>query len=174
MQISAASRAECRRSTQEDREGEGRQPLVCAEGSEKTLSDLGITYDQSAQWQLLAAVPEDDFEPALTGPSWQAHNVRQKCRMARHYRPSASPAGTGAVVGRVPRLTGQDGSNAGSHDTVTKSRHYARSAPAAQADCFRKSQPDERAAGRPVSRSADPGERARNHHRMKRIDVARF
>ena len=33
-----------------------------------TLSDLGITRDQSSQWQKLAAVPEAQFETALAGP----------------------------------------------------------------------------------------------------------
>ena len=31
----------------------------------KTLSDLGITRDQSSQWQKLAAVPAPEFEAAL-------------------------------------------------------------------------------------------------------------
>jgi hypothetical protein len=34
----------------------------------KTLGDLGITKDQSSQWQRLADVPEDTFEAALAGP----------------------------------------------------------------------------------------------------------
>jgi hypothetical protein len=32
-----------------------------------TLSDLGITRDQSSQWQKLAAIPEAKFEAALVG-----------------------------------------------------------------------------------------------------------
>jgi hypothetical protein len=32
-----------------------------------TLSDLGITRDQSAKWQKLAEVPQPRFEAALAG-----------------------------------------------------------------------------------------------------------
>jgi hypothetical protein len=32
------------------------------------LSDLGISHDQSSQWQRLAAVPQPEFEAALAGP----------------------------------------------------------------------------------------------------------
>jgi len=39
-------------------------PLDRGDGS-KTLSDLGISYDQSAIWQRLADVPDDKFEAAL-------------------------------------------------------------------------------------------------------------
>jgi hypothetical protein len=34
----------------------------------KTLDKMGITYDQSTQWQQLADVAEPDFEAALGGP----------------------------------------------------------------------------------------------------------
>ena len=34
----------------------------------KTLSDLGITKDQSSKWQKLAAVPEAEFEAAVSQP----------------------------------------------------------------------------------------------------------
>lgn len=36
--------------------------------STTTLSELGITRDQSAKWQQLAAVPEETFEAALAAP----------------------------------------------------------------------------------------------------------
>jgi hypothetical protein len=39
-------------------------PLDRREGS-KTLSDFGISYDQSARWQQLASVPQDVFEAAF-------------------------------------------------------------------------------------------------------------
>ena len=35
--------------------------------SRRTLSDLGVTKDQSSRWQTLAGVPEEDFEAALAG-----------------------------------------------------------------------------------------------------------
>jgi hypothetical protein len=49
------------------RDGSGGRVLRPPE-SEKTLADLGITKDQSSQWQRLAAVPEPQFEAALAGP----------------------------------------------------------------------------------------------------------
>lgn len=35
-------------------------------GTPKTLSDMGITKDQSSKWQKLAAVPEKEFEEAIS------------------------------------------------------------------------------------------------------------
>ncbi len=34
-------------------------------GDKSTLSDLGVTRDQSSRWQALAGVPEEDFEKSL-------------------------------------------------------------------------------------------------------------
>lgn len=38
------------------------------EQQHRTLSDLGITKDQSSKWQRLAAVPEREFEAAVSQP----------------------------------------------------------------------------------------------------------
>ena len=34
----------------------------------KTLSEMGVTKDQSSKWQKLAAVPEDEFKEVLLQP----------------------------------------------------------------------------------------------------------
>lgn len=36
--------------------------------SDRTLSDLGVSKKQSARFQQLADVPEEDFEAALAAP----------------------------------------------------------------------------------------------------------
>jgi hypothetical protein len=37
----------------------------------QTLADLNISYDQSSQWQKLAAVPQPQFEAMLDDPAWK-------------------------------------------------------------------------------------------------------
>jgi len=35
------------------------------------ISDYGVSYDQSSQWQRLAAVPAEEFEADLADPMWR-------------------------------------------------------------------------------------------------------
>ena len=46
----------------------GGRPTENPSNGPRGLADLGITYDQSSQWQRLADVPEPQFEAALAGP----------------------------------------------------------------------------------------------------------
>jgi hypothetical protein len=52
------------------------------------LSDLGITRDQSSQWQAVARVPRDDFEEALSEPgipSTAEKAIETECTTPRLY-----------------------------------------------------------------------------------------
>jgi len=51
-----------------DNLNQGVSPKSCGTTSGKTLTDLGITRDQSSKWQKLDSVPEEDFEAALANP----------------------------------------------------------------------------------------------------------
>jgi hypothetical protein len=44
------------------------QPVKNLTSRPPRLNDLGITYDQSSQWQQLAAVPAEEFEKAISSP----------------------------------------------------------------------------------------------------------
>lgn len=39
--------------------------------NDTTLSDLGISRDQSSQWQKLATIPDEEFEADLKDPAWR-------------------------------------------------------------------------------------------------------
>jgi hypothetical protein len=56
--------------------GDAYHPPERATGGPRTLADLGITRDQSSQWQKLAEVSPGDFEIALAGPDKPTVNVR--------------------------------------------------------------------------------------------------
>jgi hypothetical protein len=53
----------------------------------KTLHDLGVSRDQSSQWQKLAAISDEDFEQALSGPDKPTTNGI----IAAHSEPKQSP-----------------------------------------------------------------------------------
>ncbi len=48
--------------------GIGRSAVARDDRTPKTLGEMGITKDQSANWQKLAAVPQEDFDEALAAP----------------------------------------------------------------------------------------------------------
>jgi hypothetical protein len=74
-----------------------------------TLSELGITRDQSSQWQKLADIPDEEFEAALRQPGRKLSTAGILAAARR--RPTSGP-GTGNV--------GQDclDHNTGSYDTL--------------------------------------------------------
>jgi hypothetical protein len=52
------------------------------------LSDLGITKDQSSQWQRLAAMPKDDFEAAVSNGA-TTNGLTRPQKVAPPYTPIA-------------------------------------------------------------------------------------
>ena len=71
----------------------GGNPNLSRRPTGSTLSDLGITRDQSSQWQRLAAVPEPEFEAALAGSDKPTTNGR-RCR-------SSVPLTVRNVIGKL-------------------------------------------------------------------------
>jgi hypothetical protein len=55
------------RGERQDR-GDNRRKMSNGATSQITLPDLGITRDQSSQWQQLAEIPEQEFEAEITRP----------------------------------------------------------------------------------------------------------
>jgi hypothetical protein len=64
----------------------GRGAAIVPSDDTRTLADLNISYDQSSQWQKLAAVPKPEFEADLADPDWrpstsgiiERHEARQR------------------------------------------------------------------------------------------------
>lgn len=54
----------------------------------ETLSDLGISHNQSAKWQKLAEIPDDIFEEALSNPDVMPSTTGI---IAAHAAPKVSP-----------------------------------------------------------------------------------
>jgi hypothetical protein len=59
---------EMKRSGQRDNGKGNRNPSLKSDAATPKLPDLGISKDQSSQWQQLAAIPEDEFEAELSKP----------------------------------------------------------------------------------------------------------
>ena len=70
----------------------GGNPSYVPRGSQKTLFDLGITYDQSSQWQKLADVPEPEFEAVLAGPEKPTTNGIIRTAAPAEIKPVSSHA----------------------------------------------------------------------------------
>ena len=47
------------------RDASGAPMVVEPEKAAPTLADLGISWNQSSAWQIVAAIPEEDFESAI-------------------------------------------------------------------------------------------------------------
>ena len=59
---------ECGKRLAEMDKNKGGRPTENRSLDTTSLSDLGISKDQSSKWQRLAQVPEDEFEAALSDP----------------------------------------------------------------------------------------------------------
>lgn len=63
------------------------------ESNVATLSDIGISKDQSSRWQALAAMPEEHFETAVATAKESAGQVTTAfmLREAQKHKPAATP-----------------------------------------------------------------------------------
>jgi len=65
-----------------DQQAKSRRPI---------LSDLGISRDQSSQWQKLADIPEEQFEAALAEGRPSTAGILRKCGQARQVNAATIP-----------------------------------------------------------------------------------
>jgi len=76
-----------------DNAGAYRGQTTRLSSSTTTLSDLGITRDQSSKWQHLASVPEEEFERAVNddGPKPTTEDIINANVLREHPQPRMDP-----------------------------------------------------------------------------------
>jgi hypothetical protein len=73
-----------------------------------TLSDLGITRDQSSKWQKIAQIPEDVFEELMESPDFKP-TTNALVRIARQYEHPDEPIPRAELLARVDQFRAKHG-----------------------------------------------------------------